>query len=192
MEDYLTFQIDPSTEQINCNLTFNSNQSNNHLNLSSLNDFCQRHQHFKTDSHFLNSIQQPTTITNSVSTQTSFPSLNNLNNQSECLLNDDDDDLNTMNTLASCSRLIHSSSMICAGKNANQFKGNLHINNSSLNRRDGFTKRLINRNSLDLSLQRRLTLKSRRRPLSCYSLKLDNNTKCILNCMYLDNEDEPH
>lgn len=192
MDDYLTFQIDPSTEQINCNLTFSSNQSNHLNNYTSLNEFCQRHQHYKDDNHlqFLRSLQPTaTTITNSVSTQTSFPSLNNLNNQSESLLdNDEDDEFNTMNTLASCSRLIHSSSMICSGRNANQFRGDRLKMDSETE--DAFTKRLINRKSLDLSLQRRLTLKSARRPLSSYSLKLDNRTKCILNCMYLDNEEE--
>lgn len=183
MEDYLTFQIDPSSEQINCNLTFSSpNQPNYHLNYLSLNEFCQQHgQHFKEDSHYLRSLNQPTqTITNSVSTQTSFPSLNNLENDEDCETIEN----NTMQTLASCSRLIHSSSMICPGKSANQYK------NEIIDRNGEFTKRLINRNSLDLSLQRRLTLKKRRRPLSSYSLKLDNRAKCVLNCMYLDNEDD--
>ena len=201
IEDYLTFQIDPSSEQINCNLTFSSNPSGHHLNCSPLNEFCQRHA--KDDHHrFLRSVQP--TITTSVSTQTSFPSLNNLNNasidQSQSLLlnNDDEDDLNTMNALASCSRLIHSSSMICPGRSANQCRGDYVSRGADYLDSDwgGFTKRLIDRKSLDLGMQRRLTLRNsrtnnrtNRRPLSCYSLKLDGRAKCILNCMYLD-EDE--
>lgn len=191
IEDYLTFQIDPSSEQINCNLTFSSNPSNHRLN--SPNEFCSRHT--KDENRFLRSVQPATTITNSVSTQTSFPSLNHLNtNQSQSLLmnnEDDEDGLNTMNTLASCSRLIHSSSMICPGRNANQCRGDFLSKGADFRGSDcdGFTKRLIDRKSLDLGLQRRLTLKNTRRPLSCYSLKLDNRTKCILNCMYLDEEE---
>lgn len=194
IEDYLTFQIDPSSEQINCNLTFSSNPSNHRLNCTSLNEFCARHPQGKDENRFLRSLQPATTITNSVSTQTSFPSLNHLNtNQSQSLLmnNDDDEDgLNTLNTLASCSRLIHSSSMICPGRNANQCRGDFLSRGADFRGSDcdGFTKRLIDRKSLDLGLQRRLTLRNTRRPLSCYSLKLDNRTKCILNCMYLDEE----
>lgn len=204
IEDYLTFQIDPSSEQINCNLTFSSNPSGHHLTCSPLNaELCQRHA-VKDDHHrFLRSVQP--TITNSVSTQTSFPSLNNLNNgsinQSQSLLmnneEEDGDDLNTMGALASCSRLIHSSSMICPGRNANQCRGDYVSRGADYLDPDfdGFTKRLIDRKSLDLGMQRRLTLRrtgrgrANRRPLSCYSLKLDSRAKCILNCMYLD-EDE--
>ena len=193
IEDYLTFQIDPSSEQINCNLTFSSQPSAHHLNCSSLNEFCQRHQHAKDDRRYLRSVQP--TITNSVSTQTSFPSLNNLHNgsvdQSASLLLNAEDDLNTMDTLASCSRLIHSSSMICPGRNANQCRGDYVSRGVDYldTDWDGFTKRLIDRKSVDLGLQRRLTLRNKRRPLSCYSLKLDSKAKCFLNCMFLDEEE---
>ena len=194
IEDYLTFQIDPSSEQINCNLTFSSNPSNHHLNCSSLNEFCGRHPAGKAD-RFLRTVQPAATITNSVSTQTSFPSLNNLNsianNASQSLLMANEEDLNTMNTLASCSRLIHSSSMICSGRDANQCRGDYVSRGADYPDPDwnGFTKRLIDRKSLDLGLQRRLTLRTARRPLSCYSLKLNNKAKCILACMHLDEEE---